>query len=117
MGLRGGEPTRNLLRDFIIFQMRIIEARGVEKCNTIVFEMFTWDYHFFEISGTGVHSTTNFHLLFTEEEVYELFLVNEIPEVASEISAYLAFTSTSCADDAEIYISVVLAYNGGLQTG
>jgi len=60
---------------------------------------------------------TNFRPLFTEEDVYKLFLVKEIPEVAREVSAYLAFTGAGCAHDAEIYISVALAYYGGWQTG
>jgi len=60
---------------------------------------------------------TNFHPLFTEEDIYKLFLINKTADVANEISAYLAFTSAGCAHDAEIYISVALAYNAGWQTG
>jgi len=53
IGLRC-EPICNPLQGVHIVPLWMIKANRVEKDNTIVAEMFIWDYHLFEISGTRV---------------------------------------------------------------
>ena len=75
--LRGSEPILNSTQDLVIFNVCVIEARGVDNNYTVVLQFWksiAWvQEHRFEICGAGGQAVTDFHTVFFEEEIYELY--------------------------------------------